>query len=259
MLREHFDFKLPAIVNFVGGGGKTAAILALQEEYARTVSVIYTTTTRIHPPHPVHGRANLACEDLGLLRLLCDRIGRAPKEAPVPLVVTRGTLAPGLLRGVPPDFSFLIDADHYPLILNEADGARSMSLKMPREGEPVLMAGASHLVPVIGLDCLHQPLGPQSLFRWEMAAERFALRAGEIITPELAARILLHPRGVCKDWSPGMQIIPFINKADCPELDPEALALAHALLAEGTFPVRRVVWGSLKAGRAASIALPPVQ
>ena len=117
------------------------------------------------------------------------------------------------------------------------------------------MQGASYLVPVIGLDCLHKPLGPESLFRWETAAERFGFRAGEILTPELAAQILLHPQGVCKGWSPGVTVIPFINKADGPESDSDAQALAHALMCCGELPVRRVVWGSLQAGRAASITL----
>lgn len=256
MFREHFDFKLPAIVNFVGGGGKTGAILALLGEYAQDVPVVYTTTTRIHPPHPSHGQANLGCEDVLFLKHLCDRIGSAPRERPLPLVLTRGTLRPGLLRGLPPDFGPMIDLELFPLVLNEADGARSMSLKVPREGEPVLMQGASYLVPVIGLDCLRKPLGPDSLFRWELAAKQFGLRAGEIITPEVAARILLHPQGVCKGWSTGVEIVPFVNKADGPESDSEAQALADALMAGRDFAVRRVVWGSLQAGRAASISLP---
>jgi len=252
LFREQFRFRLPAVVNFVGGGGKTGLILALLNEYSGSLPVIYTTTTRIHPTHPSTGLMTLACDDMELLALIVDRIGRKQRPEHSSLVVTRRGLRPDLLQGVAPNFANSLDGDLYPLILNEADGARSMSLKMPREGEPVLMEGARYLVPVIGLDCTGMPLGPDSLFRWAMAESRFSLKAGEIITPDLAAKLLLHPQGVCKDCPAGVEIIPFVNKVDTPELDPLARDLAHALFTRGSFPVERVVWGSLTSGRAAS-------
>ena len=252
MFREQFRFQLPAVVNLVGGGGKTGLILALLNEYSGSLPAIYTTTTRIHPPHPSVGLMTLACDDMELLALIVDRIGRRQRPEFSSFVVTRRGLRPDLLQGVAPDFANSLDGDLFPLILNEADGARGMSLKMPREGEPVLMQGARYLVPVIGLDCIGRPLGPDSLFRWEMAESRFSLKAGEIITTDLAARLLLHPQGVCKDCPPGVEIIPYINKVDTPDSDAAARELAHALLTRGSFPVERVVWGSLRSGKAAS-------
>jgi probable selenium-dependent hydroxylase accessory protein YqeC len=147
-----------------------------------------------------------------------------------------------------------MDCSLFPLLLNEADGARSMSLKLPREGEPVLMPNANYLVPVIGLDCLNRPLGPRTLFRWELASERYHLASGQILTPELAASILFHPQGVCKDWKPSMRMIPFINKVDSESDDALARSLAHALLHNSDFHVEHVVWGSLHNGRVASLA-----
>ena len=252
MFKEQFGFELPAVVNFVGGGGKTGLILTLLHEYSGAIPVVYTTTTRIHPPDPFPGMMMLACDDMEMLALIVDQIGRMQRPDQCNLVVTRRGLRPDLLQGVSPAFAARLDGDLYPLILNEADGARSMSLKMPRDGEPVLMEGARYLVPVIGLDCIGQLLGPESLFRWEMAEVRFSLKAGEIITPELAARLLLHPQGVCKDCPPGVRIIPFINKADTPASDAQASELARALLTCGTFRVERVVWGSLHSSKAAS-------
>ena len=257
MFREQFSFQLPAIVNFVGGGGKTGLILTLLHEYAPVVPVIYSTTTRIHPPHPTDGLMNLTCEDPDFLSFLVEKIGLQPLPRPGSLVVTCGRLGPGLLRGVPPSFFRELDSGLFPLILNEADGARSMSLKMPRDTEPVLMEGARYLVPVIGMDILGKPLGPATLFRWEMAVERFSLREGQIITPDLAAQLLLHPQGVCKGWRSGTYIIPFINKTDTPDLDRAALELTHALFASGKFPVERVVWGSLHSRRSAFVVMQP--
>lgn len=252
MFSEHFAFALPACVNFVGGGGKTGLILRLLEEYSATVPVLYTTTTRIHPPHPFEGLVIISSENEAYLQQLLDRavLSRSSRRR---FVATHLPSSPDLLRGVTPSFAERLDRGLFPLILNEADGARSMSLKLPREGEPVLMPSANYLVPVIGLDCLNHPLGPSTLFRWEFASGRYQLSRGQILTPELAASILFHPQGVCKDWKPTMRLIPFINKVDSESDDPLAVSLARALLHNGNFQVDHVVWGSLQNGRVAAI------
>jgi len=249
---EHFAFSLPASINLVGGGGKTGLILELLSEYAPATRVLYTTTTRMHPPHPSDGLVILSSDHEDLLQLLLERaVACECRERK--FVATRLQCAPGLLRGVGPAFAARLDACAFPLILNEADGARSMSLKMPRDNEPVLMRGAGYLVPVIGLDCLNRPAGPDCLFRWEIARERCGLKPGETLTPDLAAAVLLHPMGVCRDWRPGMRIIPFINKADTAAEDAPAHDLAQALLRNAHFPIERVVIGSVQQHRAASL------
>jgi probable selenium-dependent hydroxylase accessory protein YqeC len=240
-------------VNFVGGGGKTALIHKLLEEYCRLGPVLSSTTTRIHPPDPTEGSVVISGENLVLLRQIVSQIGCNCVGRPYKMVVVRHFMSPNLLRGVPPDFADSLDRNLFPIIFNEADGAAGFSLKLPREGEPVLMNHAEYLVPVIGMDCLNQPLGPKVLFRWQDFAERFSLRAGERITPELAAGILLHTQGVCKDWKPGVTIIPYINKVDGVDQDSAAKDLAYAILHHGGFPVHRVVLGSTIQGRAYSV------
>jgi len=251
---EQFGFQRPALVNFVGGGGKTSLILRLMEECSRPGPVIYTTTTRIHPPNPGNGMAIIASDNVALLKRLVERASHDCWEQVGKLVVTRPALSRDLLRGVQPDFAQSLDRSLCPLIFNEADGARSMSLKMPREGEPVLMNGAEYLVPVIGIDCLMKPLGPGTLFRWDYASARYGLEAGRLITPQLAASLLLHPQGVCRGWATPVRIVPYINKVDDESWDSLAGDLAQALLHNSDFHVTRVVFGSLLQGRASSLS-----
>jgi probable selenium-dependent hydroxylase accessory protein YqeC len=252
---EHFAFQNHSLVNFVGGGGKTALIHNLLNEYCCEGPVLYTTTTRIHPPDSSEGLVVISSDHLPLLRLLVERIGLSCPNRSYKLIATRQLMSPKLLRGVPPDFSNSLDRSLFPILLNEADGAASYSIKLPREGEPVLMEHADYLVPVIGIDCLHQPMGPQVIFRWQSFADRFSLRAGERLTPELAAGILMHKQGVCKDWKTGTTIIPFINKVDSPAQDPDARALAQWILLNNSFPVKQVLLGSALEGRVDSITV----
>jgi probable selenium-dependent hydroxylase accessory protein YqeC len=252
---EQFGFLQHALVNFVGGGGKTALIHKLMEEYCPYGPVICTTTTRIHPPDPSEGLVVLSCDNLQLLSTMVDRISQNCLNRSYKLVVTRHFMTPNLLRGVPPDFVNLLPRELFPILLNEADGAASYSIKMPRDGEPVLMENAQYLVPVIGIDCLYQPLGPDIVFRFEPAmADQYSLQPGDRITPDIAARILMHRDGVCKNWKTGMTIIPFINKVDGPAQDSAANDLAAAILNNGNFPVKRVLFGSVLQGRVDSVS-----
>lgn len=253
MFSEQFGFEPHSLINFVGGGGKTALIHKLLEEYCGQGPVLYTTTTRIHPPDPSEGLVVISSENLSLLKVLLDKVSRNCPKRPYKLVITRNFVRPDLLRGVPPDFDNSLNRELFPILLNEADGAASYSIKIPRAGEPVLMQNAEYLTPVIGIDCLYQPMGPQVVFRFNNFARHFALTEGERMTPERAASILMHKEGVCRDWKPGMTIVPFINKVDGPAQDSAARNLAGCILKNGNFPVQRVVFGSVLQGRVDSL------
>jgi probable selenium-dependent hydroxylase accessory protein YqeC len=249
MFSEPFAFNPHTLVNFVGGGGKTALIRKLMQEYSAQGTALYTATTRIHPPDPRDGFAVISSDNVDLLKQMLDSIVLCCPNRPFKLAVTRHYLSPTLLRGVPPDFDNTLDRKCFPILLNEADGAAGFSLKMPKDTEPVLMHNADYLVPVIGIDCLDRPLGPEAIFRWETFAEHFPSCEGERLTPQLAADILMHTRGVCRDCSPGTKIIPFINKVDAPEQDAAARDLAQRILQNSNFPVERVLFGSVLQGR----------
>jgi probable selenium-dependent hydroxylase accessory protein YqeC len=215
---------------------------------------LYTTTTKICPPHPHDGLFILSSNNKSYLKMAVESITQRSFEMTWRMVITGAYAAPGKYGSISPEFASELGPDHFSIILNEADGARSMSIKVPREGEPVLMKGARYLVPVIGLDCLGKPLGPELIFRWQIAQEKYFLEAGRIMTPELAAFLLMNPEGVCKGWRPEMEIVPYINKVDDEDQDPLAQKLAYCLLHNGNFPVKRVVWGSLQGNRAGLFA-----
>ena len=251
---EIFAFSDNSLVNFVGGGGKTALIHRLLDEYSSRGPVLATTTTRVHPPNPYENIALISSDNLPLLKRTIQKISRDCAEYPFKIIASCGFISLDLVRGVPPDFFEDIDRSLFPVFLNEADGAASSSLKLPRENEPVPADGAEYLVPVIGLDCIGRELGPNTVLRWRELSESFSLRKGDLITPTVAANILMHPRGVCKNRRPGTTIIPFINKADSEAQDSAAMELAAAIFKNGAFPVERVIYGSVLNGRAFSVS-----
>jgi probable selenium-dependent hydroxylase accessory protein YqeC len=253
---EHFSFEPHTLVNFVGGGGKTALIQKLADEYSEKGTVLYTTTMRMHPPDTGKGFSIISGDNKVLIKNILTSIGLYCHERHYKIVATRHFMSPHLLRGVEPDFAEDLDPALFAAIFNEADGAAGFSLKIPRDNEPVLLNNGRYLIPVIGMDCLGQPLGPYSLFRWQECAEPFSLRENEPITAELAARILMHPRGVCKSWQPGITLLPFINKVDDATQVSHARELAGFILQNNHFPVKRVLYGSVLKGTVDSLSIP---
>lgn len=249
MFAEIFAFSNHALVNFVGGGGKTALIHRLLKEYSSRGPAIASTTTRVHPPDPQEGMTLISSDNLALLKRALEGIGRDCADRSFKIIASRYFMSSNLVRGVPPDFFESIDRSLFPVFLNEADGAAGFSLKLPRENEPVPAVGAEYLVPVIGLDCIGRELGQNTVLRWLELSEKFLLRKGDLITPTVAARILLHPLGVCKNLYPGTTIVPFINKVDSEVQDSIAQELAEEFLNNNVFPVERVIYGSVLNGR----------
>jgi len=254
MFAEIFAFLDHALVNFVGGGGKTALIHRLLDEYSSRGLALATTTTRVHPPAPHEGIALISSDNPDLLRCALEKISRDCAGRPYKILASRYFMSSNLVRGVSPDFFKDINRFLFQVFLNEADGAASFSLKLPRENEPVPAAGAEYLVPVIGLDCIGRVLGPDTVLRWMELSESFSLRKGDRITPSVAAGILMHPSGVCKNRLPATTIIPFINKVDSAAQDSVALELADAIFSNSGFPIERVIYGSVRNGRAASVS-----
>jgi len=225
-------------------------------EYCTQGPVLHTTTTRIHPPSACEELVVISSDNLELLKTMIHQIARDCPDRAFKLVATRSYLSPTLLRGVPRDFAPSLDRTLFPVLLNEADGAAGFSIKLPRENEPVLMESAQYLVPVIGIDCINKPMGPELVFRWQTGAEHFSLQAGDPLTVERAADILMHKQGVCRDWMPDAEIIPFINKVEDTEQESAARQLAALILKNGNFPVERVVIGSVRLGRSDLIPAP---
>jgi probable selenium-dependent hydroxylase accessory protein YqeC len=252
---EQFSFEDHALVNFVGGGGKTALINKLMDEYSEKGPLFCTTTTRIHPPDLEKGFSVISGDNTVLLKKILASISQNCADRHYRILATRHFISLNLLRGVGPDFTDDLEPSLFPIIFNEADGAAGFSLKIPRDNEPVLMNKAKYLIPIIGIDCLRQSMGPGSIFRWQECSDRLSLRENETITAELAASILMHVSGVCKGWQPGTVIIPFINKVDELSQDSDARELAGFILRNDNFPVERVLYGSILKGTVVSVPL----
>ncbi len=156
------------ITAFVGGGGKTSSMLTMGIELAqRGKQTILTTTTRIYPfeePLPE--------------RLRC--VGLPAQQ--------------GKLRGVDNPDALKQECD---FLLIEADGSRSLPIKAPAAHEPVLTAQTDLVIAVMGLTGVGKPIA-QVCHRPERVCKVLSMTPEQCITPEAAASLILHERGLRK-------------------------------------------------------------
>jgi molybdenum cofactor cytidylyltransferase len=192
----------PGVTAFVGGGGKTTAILRLAQELSMRGRVLVATTTRIYPPS---------------LPILID-----PDEASLwrafdahPVVAVGSVHGPKL--GPPENLENLLELCDYALV--EADGARGLPLKAPAAHEPVIPESTNLVVAVAGMDGIGKPVS--SVHRPERYAALIGKPLDATVTPEDAALVLNHTDGQRKNVRCEWRAL--LNKAD----DSERLRLAR--------------------------------
>jgi len=221
------------VVAFVGGGGKTTAMFRLAQELAAEgQGVITTTTTRLGASQVSLAPACVRLEDGALSAAKRAQI-LAALEAQRHVLVVSGVdealdKAAGLGLDLIPQLAELPGVS---AVLVEADGAREMPFKAPAAYEPQIAPSTTVVVPVMGVEALGQPLAAPWAHRVELICALTGAAEGDLITPDLAARVLAHPQGGRKNAPAGARVIPLLNKVETPDQAGRASETAACLLA----------------------------
>lgn len=210
---------LPRIISFVGGGGKTTTMYELAEELAEQgYKVLVTTTTHIRIPQNgqtaeishISELGNVTWENLIL-------------TAGMPVGNEKLAMPDGL--GDETDMEMLLKiAD---VILIEADGAKRMPIKVPRDGEPVLIPQTGLVIAAAGLSAVGKRFG-EVCFRLKEEGGWLRRQESDLVQEEDLALILMDERGSRKNLQGRMYRI-VLNQADG---DPElaSASAVHAML-----------------------------
>lgn len=169
------------VVSLVGAGGKTALLYALAEAGAEGgFRTLVTTTTHIFEPQN------------GCYAETDEEVYRLWGEGS-PAVVGLRT-AEGKLKALPKEVLEGVwkDAD---LVLIEADGAKRMPCKAPREREPVLVEECDTVLGVFGLKSIGRPL-EEVCFGIEEAKGILGIsEGGHRVMPEDGVKLLVSKDG----------------------------------------------------------------
>jgi probable selenium-dependent hydroxylase accessory protein YqeC len=217
------------VVAFVGGGGKTSAIVRVAAELsAAGRRVVATTTTRVGWSIARHLRVEVVRD--------ADEAVRASARAPS-VFLSAGFGPDGKHLGVDPGIVDAVAAAGVAdVVLVEADGSRQRPIKAPSAHEPVIPGSTTVLVPVVGLDALGREIDESTAHRPDRVV---ALTGAGPLTAEGIARLVLSHEGGLKGAPPGASIRPLLNKAKSAPAGAGA-SVASGILAQGA-SVERVV------------------
>lgn len=230
LLRDALQISGPALVAAVGAGGKTTLLQRLAAELAAGGScVVSTTTTAIWQPE--QGPLALAAGD-DLLAAVAAQVGpgRIVIAAAESRLVEQDDGLPlrpklqGVALHLPARLLALAGVSH---VVVEADGARGRAIKAPAAHEPVIPPQATHVLAVVGIDALGEPLDGAIAHRPERIASLLGLAEGGPLAPRHIAALLAHAAGGRKSVPATAHFYPFINKVQ----DEETLRGARAIAA----------------------------
>ncbi|MGF1596960.1 MAG: selenium cofactor biosynthesis protein YqeC [Acidimicrobiales bacterium] len=212
-------------VAVVGGGGKTTIVHALAQQLRG--SRIVTTTTKMGYD-----------QQRALLVVLAPTGDDGADERVVAAAVPDGavmawrSIEGTRAIGVAPEACdrWFERVDH---VLVEADGSRRRPFKAPGPNEPVVPSTTTVMVSVIGADALgaviadgcHRPL---------VVAELAGCDPDDRLTPERAARVLLHERGQRRACPDGARLVVAMTKVGPTNID---LVAAVVAAVDGAVPV----------------------
>lgn len=207
------------IISLVGGGGKTTAMYYLAGRLAKQGKrVLVSTTTHIEKPdESILARRE---EDIHSLWQKGSFAVFANPEYPSDGERKSGkALPPSERYGKKlrcPDLALLrqyMNLADFTIL--EADGAKHMALKVPREGEPVILPETGIVIGVMGLDAIGHPVS-EACFRHALAEELLHVPPDHILNETDAAAILLSDRGTRKDVRDRKYFV-LLNKCDSEE------------------------------------------
>ncbi len=193
------------VVAFVGGGGKTAAMVGLGYELMEQGwRVLASTTTYIDE------------DQLGLLPAALrftgsvEAINRALNAHQ--FVFLHGEIREG--RAYPPavDWSVLLDGVDSDLLLLEADKAHGRSFKAPYDNEPRIPAVATLVVPVVALNILDCPLDANNVYNFEAMSERYGFVPGQRIHAPWIGQVLRDEALGMKDIPASARVVALLNQ-----------------------------------------------
>ncbi len=202
------DDSKPAVISFVGAGGKTTILFALSQELSHQKRLI-TTTTAIYKPVP-------SLWDIMVIRpnLLSGLDNKGVK--PDTITVWGRSLSPeNKLLGVSTAcLTKVVQTELFDTILIEADGSKRRPVKAPAEHEPVIAVESTTVVGVIGLSALNKPINNQWVHRVDEFRHVVQANTDDSIQPEHLVRLIKNPIGLFKSTPSGAKKVLVLNQAD---------------------------------------------
>lgn len=209
------------MVSIIGGGGKTSLMFSLAKELKdKGKKVAVTTSTHIMRPSLTDGIAD---------DLVINPDEQAVEQAfKSNKVVVFGNNSEGKI-GSPDEMFFEYIEKYADFTLVEADGAKMLPFKAPREHEPIYPQNNEFTVIVAGLTAIGKPI-KEKCHRANLLCNIINKSESDILTPKDMAEVITSPNGQLKNLNNLNKVALVLNQADNKELVNIATEVAKIVL-----------------------------
>lgn len=193
------------LATVIGAGGKTTLINYLAEQYARQgKKVLVTTTTKMYILPDTH------------LFQRCDEIISFLKDIRNGIVITAGIpCGSGKFSSLCGQWLANIQG-YVDIILVEGDGSKSLSLKLPGEGEPVIPSKCNTLYIVGGARAIGRKIN-QVCHRMELVSKFLAKDPSDIVEAEDYCKVLAEYENIVREKYNIENIFTVVSQIDAVE------------------------------------------
>src|SRR6266576_3373734 len=203
VLSDLLDLPPRPLISIVGAGGKTTTMYTLASELAqRGKRVITTTTTNIYFPKKDETDALIVAAETPTLLKMVSAASRQHHRVTVAGRAIGAGKVGGLQLDQPYELLMKSGAD---VVIVEADGARHKMIKAPAEHEPAVPPQTNVALLMMSAEAINQPLSGEIAHRPEIVAKVAGIDLGDVLSPEVVARIMMSEHG-------GMKGIPATAK-----------------------------------------------
>jgi len=243
-LAESLGLGAREAISLVGAGGKTTLMFRLARELAnQKKTVLTTTTTRILEPHADEIPVLFIHPDEDKIKQYVH--DHLDQYRHITLATER--LESGKLKGISPHLAVALwNSVAIDYLIVEADGARGLSVKAPREGEPVIPENSTLVVGILGVDGVGVELGEERVCGAEQVSRLTGIPMGAEITDQAMAVLMTDRQGILRGAPSSSRVVALLNKVDIPNGLTKARRIAQDILGKKGLRIERVVLARLK-------------
>lgn len=192
-------------IALLGGGGKTALLHKLADEFAKYYpSVLQTslTKTAFHPSD----------KPLILNEINIDKLDSIKLDGN-PLFIIGEKISSEKLKGIS-EADLDIIRRQFDIIIFECDGARNRALKAHNEYDPQVPEFATHAVIIVGADVINTKVSDGLVHRPELFCKTWNVKPNFKLDIDFIVKVLTSKKGYFSKLKHNVEISYFVNKWD---------------------------------------------
>ncbi len=217
LLSDKIEQARGSCIALLGGGGKTALLHKLADEYAKYYpTVLQTSLTKT----AFHSSDNpLILNEIDLDKLHSLKFERNP------LFIIGEKITNEKLKGISEtDLDKL--RHHFDITIFECDGARNKPLKAHTEYDPIVPEFATHTIIIVGADVVNTRISDGLVHRPELFCKTWKVKTDFQLNIDFIVKVLTSKKGYFSKLTNNVKISYFVNKWDNHKKNAEDLAKA---------------------------------